>query len=141
MPVYSVDLPVERIWALIKRRAEGDFVNFHINARKAYRVVPRHGQPGMVAEGTLELEPMVERDYWILSLTGVRDLGPVANAHEPDSAEPDMPIEEFVAEFIGQSDVETSATVITQTEEARQAFEDWISPLCGRGPVLRFRSE
>jgi hypothetical protein len=133
MAQYKVNVPVEELCALIRHEAEGDHVNFHVNGRKQFLVsepeqsADRERQPRKSAriKGTLNVEPVAERNYWVLRIEAMRDLGPADPDDESAAPEAGLSVDDFEEEFLS-ADTTKSALVIVKTETGHAAFEYWL---------------
>jgi hypothetical protein len=131
MAQYKVNVPVEELCGLIRHEAEGDYVNFHVNGRKQFLVSEhaagqdRRPRKTALIKGTLNVEPLAERNYWVLRIEATRDLGVADPDDESAAPEADLSVDDFEEEFLS-ADTEKSALVIAQTETAHAAFEYWL---------------
>ena len=131
MTQYKVNVPVRELCALIRHEAEGNYVNFHVNGRKQFLVSEhaagqdRRPRRSAQIKGTLNVEPLAERNYWVLRIEATRDLGAPDPDDESAAPEADLSVDDFEEEFLS-ADTEKSALVIAQTETAHAAFEYWL---------------
>ncbi|HVO15239.1 MAG TPA: hypothetical protein VMV26_08500 [Alphaproteobacteria bacterium] len=131
MTKYRVNVPVEELCALIRHEAEGNYVNFHVNGRKQF-LVSEHAagqdrRPRKIAliKGTLNVEPLAERNHWVLRIEATRDLGPADRDDEAPAPESALSVDDFEEEFLA-GDTEKSALVLARTDTAHAAFEYWL---------------
>ncbi len=138
MPEHRIDLPASLLYDWIQRESEGHFVNFHVNARKEY-VVPggevagagTTGAPDvpLLARGMLNIEPLVEQNYWVLRIEATRREERRGASDQAPSPVPDLTPEEFAAQFLDRPDAQTKVMLLVQTDEAKRAFDDWLRRL------------
>ncbi len=131
MPEHRIDIPADQLYDWIRRESEGHFANFHVNAHKEYVVAGADpvGEGAMLERGALDVEPLVEQNYWVLRFEATRRVEPQAGGAAP-SPVPDITADEFAAEFLApDAGAQTKVMVMVQTDEAKRAFDDWLAGL------------
>lgn len=117
---------------LVRQEAEGDYANFHVNGRKEYereggeRAGESDLRPPATERGILTVEPLVERDYWVLQLTAERDLRSSGEASEAFDPSPRMSVDDFVADFLATPDTRSRVSVAVENDRASRAFDTWL---------------
>ena len=76
----------------------------------------------------VDVEPRVERNYWILQVRN-RDVLGLRRTSEEDAYldETGMNLDAFEAQFISPSKGEITVRLLTETREAKEHFDDWFA--------------
>lgn len=78
---------------------------------------------------TLNIEPRVERNYWVLEVTVARTLGLLPVARESDFSHTELSLAEFEAELQSAGAKRTAVRLIVETPEAKKHFDDWLAEM------------
>lgn len=132
MEIYELDIAPECAVRWIENEAEGSFVNFHVLCRKEHAFDPEEPftgdtQRGVASEiGRLSLEPLVERDYWVLEIRIKKVVGTRARASDDAfvGVEP-VSFAEFKQEFVAEGGERRLVRLTAETPAAATKFREW----------------
>ena len=102
----------------IEAEKEGEFANLHLNARS--EVAGRGAEARERA--ILAIEPMVERNWWVLRIVFERPAQSRGRA-------PAMGFEDFVLAYREAPRLAETVRVEAQTDEAAARFDAWLDDL------------
>jgi hypothetical protein len=145
MEQYSTNLEAAEIISWIKEKKEqsGGHLDFYEEANVEYMMrydFDHHdydieaGSDYMLVsfKATLDIEPRVEQNYWILQVHVTGELGPCRRAEEPSFAERELSLADFERQFLSKTDAKVSVKVWAQTAEAKAHFDEWVSKMKAR---------
>jgi hypothetical protein len=139
MRLYSVPQSAEDIVRWLKEESESGSLEFYVNAWKQYRLEEEFDRSKYAVEhpedfdlvsvvAGVDVEPRVERNYWVLQVR-IRDVIGLRRTSEEDAYldEAAMNLDAFAAQFIGPSKGEISVRLLAETREAKGHFDDWFA--------------
>jgi hypothetical protein len=145
MEQYSTNLEATEIvnWIKREKRQSGGHLDFYEAANVEYMMkydFDHHeynieqGADYMLVSfmATLDIEPRVEQNYWILQVHVAGYLGPYRRAEEPSFAERELSLEDFEGEFLSKTDAKVTVKVWAQTAHAKTHFDEWVSRMKAR---------
>lgn len=132
---HALRIAPKELLRWLRAEGEGDFVNFHITGEYDRREPPAGGEenrPGtpLVESAQLHVEPLVERNYWVLTLKARRPLSD--DAGERFAKESDTIDLEGFERLCAARDAQAEATVSVEDQNAEQHFESWLSALADK---------
>jgi hypothetical protein len=146
MQEYRIDIDprilIERILSVRDETAghlsffESAMVSYHIQEeyqREAYGLHDGTDRDLVTVIGILEIEPHVEHNYWVLRVRVQRELGPQPASQEKSLVSRPIDLETFREEFLQGQNPAPEVTLLAQTDEARQHFEDWFAEIAKVG--------
>lgn len=142
---FTLDVAPQELVRWVRReiRADHIHVNFYENAWKEYSFEedydPKINQDDLKenrnlvsVEAILDIEPLVEQNYWILQLKVTNQIG-LRPAHDDrDYESGTMTLDAFEKEFLVPDRVNAVITLFTETQEAKDHFDEWFTILKGQ---------
>jgi outer membrane lipoprotein SlyB len=148
MPIHIVALPAAEALHLARaeiKAAHGQ-PELNLSAWKDYVIEENfsrgaYGSRGgeafdLVTEAAvLNLEPRVERDYWILKLVVERSLGPLTAAEQATLARTEMTLDEFDEALRAAGRKRIIVRIEVETAAAKRHFDRWLAEMRARHPL------
>lgn len=147
MPTYILILPGAEVVRLLRAETVAAFGQPEINmsAWKEYLIEEKFepGTPGIHERGdydlvtavaVLNIEPRVERNYWVLKVIIERPLGSLGPQDEAQLARMEMTLDEFEADMRSAGRKRITVRLVVETSDARQHFDLWLTDLRSRHP-------
>lgn len=145
MEQYTLDIPGREIarWIQEEKAEKGGEIDFFEGARVEYAIDEDFDRAAwglhdgedydlVSFKAVLDVEPRLERNYWILSVTVEDVLGPRQVTEEEPYAPRELTLEEFISEFLSLAEGTVTVKVWTETPQARKHFDDWLASMRAR---------
>lgn len=150
MTTYFLRIPPREVVRLVRaeRDAAGGQPELYEDALKDYVIeeeydrhaygLPEIEQDGrrydlITVEAVLNVEPRVERDFWVLSVVVRKNLGPqIVDDEERALVATALTLDEFEREFLAPGAGRVTVRLETETPLAKQHFDDWWAALNAR---------
>jgi hypothetical protein len=142
MPIYRLRIPPAEIIRLVRaetRTAEGqpelyvaawqDYVIEEDFDRPSYGVDDDARYDLVMMEAALNIEPRLEQNYWVLSVTVHRELGPQIIEDENALLGAPLTLDEFESRFLEPGDGGITVRLAARTREAKRHFDNWWAEL------------
>lgn len=140
MEQVTLDLsPLDIVgWLRDDRRREGGIVDYFAHAwceydleeefdYEPYGLTNGEDYDLVSVEAILDVEPHVERNYWILQVRKTILIGPRLRREEDRYFSGGIDLEQFETEFLRARRGTTDVILWTETPEARRHFDDWLA--------------
>ena len=147
MPIHILRLPAAEAVGLLRAETETAHGQPELNtsAWKEYVIkeeLHRDADETHQAEdydrvtsiATLNIEPRLERDYWVLKVVVERRLGLVKPRDEDALARMDMTLDEFEAELRSPGRKRMTVRLAVETAAAKRHFDHWLAEMRSRHP-------
>jgi len=145
MAIYLLHIPPDEVIRVVRAEIEAaggqpqlyedawqDYVIEESYDRRA-RGLGDGGQYDLVSvDAVLNVEPRLEQNYWVLSVSAHKEVGPRIIDDESGLIGAELSLDEFEANFLGKSDIEVSVRLDARTPEAKKHFDQWWADLCQR---------
>jgi hypothetical protein len=102
--------------------------------RRAYGIQDGSEYSLVTVEAQLDIEPRVERNYWILSILVHKNLGPQVIEDESALMAVDLTLDEFEQGFLALAGRTVGVRLDAQTLQAKEHFDRWWADLSERHP-------
>jgi len=140
MQEYVLDISGREVvrWVKEEKSEEGGHLDFYETAeveysleeefdREAYGIHDGEDYDLVSFKAVLDIEPRVERNYWILQVQVTEFLGPRHRIEEEPLASRELTVEEFESEFLPLAEAAVTVKVWTETPNAKEHFNDWFA--------------
>ncbi len=139
---FTLNIPPHELvrWVRNEIRAENIHLNFYESAWKEYsfeedydpksfEVEAQENLTLVSVEAILDIEPLVEQNYWILQLKVTDQIGLRPNHDDQPFESGSLTLDDFEKEFLTPDRVNAEITLFTETMEAKEHFDDWFDIL------------
>ena len=127
-------------WIREERSEAGGYLDFYEEAgveytieedfdRRAYGIHDGKNYDLVTFRAVLDIEPRVERDYWMLQVAVAEVLGPRLRSEEPPLKTRELTVDEFADEFLALGEATVTVYVDTETPEAKAHFDAWFAAM------------
>lgn len=147
MAIYLLDIPPEEVVRVVRAEidATGGQPELYENAwqdyvieedydRRAYGLGDGEQYDLVSVDAVLNVEPRLERNYWVLSVVAHKDVGPRIIEDENALIGAELTLDEFEATFLVPGDADVCVRLEAQTPEAKKHFDSWWADLSERHP-------
>lgn len=109
--------------------AEVDYTVEEEFDRKAYGIEDGEEYDLVSFKAVLDVEPRVERNYWVLQVQVAESLGPRKKFEEEPFAFRELTVDAFERDFLSLGEATVTVKVWTETPNAREHFDDWFAQM------------
>ncbi len=144
---FTLNIPPHELvrWVREEIQEKHIHLNFYASAWKEYSFeedfdcsafgVSRGEHLHLVSvEAILDIEPLVERNYWILQLKVTHRIGLRHSDEEFPYKSGSLTIDNFESEFLDPEKGITEVVLLAETTEAKAHFDDWFTILKSEHP-------
>lgn len=141
MTIYLLHLDPHEVVRLVRAETEtaGGQPELYLSAWEDYLVEEEFDRRAygldddrynlVTIEAQLDIEPRVEQNYWVLSVTVHKAFGPKIIDEENALIGLDLTLDEFDEGFLATGDGVAHVRLVTQTPHAREHFDQWWAEL------------